>query len=97
MIWGSQHCPAHSATLVLSLDTWLVSLSCASPATVLIDRQGSPRTVGAHGVLSFSAISGSILKMFMQKVAPLGQVGFVHFQNEVQQKFVLDGTSFIYP
>ena len=56
MIWESQYCPVHSTTLVLSQDTWSVCLSCA---TVLLDRQGSPRTVVAHGELSFSAISKS--------------------------------------
>ena len=35
--------------------------------------------------------------MLVHKVAPLGQLGSVHLHNEIQQNFVLDGTSFIHP
>ena len=33
----------------------------------------------------------------MHKVTPLGQLSVVHLHNEVQQNFVLDGTSFNHP
>ena len=75
------------------------TVSCAPPATVLLDRHGSPRTLGAHGVLSFLAISKCEHPQSVHaESSTLGPTGFSYTSiTKFSRTLSLDGTSFIHP